>query len=408
MLTRSPISSAAFLRRSAASRLPLLPLCFLALGLGCARFHQEHHDTVYVSARQMYLHDRVAAVSNRVAQVTNGQPLEVLEHGRRFLKVKTRKNEIGWIEEHSVIDAKTYDAFEQLAERHKDDPVVADATLRDDMYAHLRPGRETERFYLLAANAKVRLLTRASIPKAVVPGTVPVARPPARKAPQAGKSPASPAKPPAPKGAAPDSGLPAAESMPMPPPMEDWWLVRDAAGHTGWLLSARLDVDVPDEIATYAEGQKIVGAYVIARVYDSEASTPDRSVPEYVTVLSPPQSGLSFDFDQVRVFTWSVKRHRYETGFRLHPIQGYLPVRTGFQPGPEGKEPTFSFQIAGGENVAVEAATGIARPANPRTIVYLMRDTQVRRTGADLGPIPVSRLPVSQPKPAKPAKNKSR
>jgi hypothetical protein len=386
---------------------------------GCARFHPEHHDTVYVSARQMYLHDRVAAVSNRVAQVANGQPLEVLEHGRRFLKVKTGKNEIGWIEEHAVIDAKTYDAFVQLAGRHKEDPVVSSATLRDDIYLHLLPGRDTERFYLLAGSAKVQLLARASVPKTATPGFGPAPKPAAPKPPQTGKSPAP--IPPASQKASGKNSQPAVRQSaaaraapipvlpaPEPPVMEDWWLVRDGEGHTGWLLAGHLDVDVPDEIASYAEGQRIVGAYVLTKVADPEASTPGHQVPEYVTVLSPPVSGLPFDFDQVRVFTWSVRHHHYETAFRLHPIQGFLPVRTGFQPGPASSVPVFSFQIASGANLAVDAATGVTRPASPRTITYLMKDTQVRRTGPDLAPIPVSHLAVSQPKPAKPAKNKSR
>jgi hypothetical protein len=339
----------------------------------------------------------VAAVSNRVAEVTNGQPLEVLEHGRRFLKVKTQKNEIGWIEERAVIDAKTFQAFEQLGVKHKNDPVVATGVLRDDIYLHQTPGRDAERFYLLAANAKVQLLERASVPK-VAPGSGQAAKPQAPKPQTAAPkppvaAPKSTAKPTAPAAAQPQNP-PAPE--PAPPVLEDWWLVRDGQGRAGWLLAGRMDVDVPDEIGTFAEGQRYVGAYIFNKVLDPDSTLPDHMVPQYVTLLSPPKAGLPFDFDQVRVYTWSVRHHRYETAFRLHPIEGYLPMRV--TPAEGAKAPTFSFLIANGPNLSVDPETGITRPANPRTITYEMDDTRARRIGPDQGPIPVSHLAESQPK----------
>jgi hypothetical protein len=394
-------------------RIPIFVQCSLlalVLACGCNRLHHEKHELVYVSARQMFLHDRVAAVSNRVGEVSNGQQLEVLEHGRRFLKVKTQKNEIGWIEEHAVIDSELHDAFTQIAVQHKQDPVIASAVVRDDVYLHITPGRNTDHFLLLPANAKLQLLVRASVPK-VAPGAKPLPRKPVTQPGAASNSSASQGKAPtpAPPPATPARPKPAvtsaaAPNQPEPPPLilEDWWLVRDATGNAGWLLSSRMDVDVPEEIGQYAEGQRMVGAYLLAKITDPESSLPNHEVPEYVTVLSPPKSGLPFDFDQVRVFTWSVKRHRYETAFRMHFIPGYLPVTVSRIPVAGGSVPAFSFRVSSSSDVSIDEQTGLARPVAPRTINYEMIDTTVKRIGPDLAPIPSTH--AAEAKAAKSAK----
>jgi hypothetical protein len=347
-----------------------VPFAALALVTGCGRFHQQPVERVYVSARQMYLHDRVAPVSNRVAEVVNGEALEVLEHGHRFLRVRTPKNEIGWIEDHAVVSQKTYEGFSQLESRHRQDSVAATATLRDDLYMHLLPGRDTDHFYLIPANSKVQLLERASVARTQAPGFAPLAK-------LAASPKAVPGK--------------AAQPQAPPPAMEDWWLARDSAGHIGWLLGGRLDVDVPDEIAQYGEGQRFVGAWLLTKVYDPASNAPDHQAPEYLTVLAPLQSGLPFDFDQIRVFTWSKNHHRYETAFRLHPVDGFLPVRIYNANIPSGPVPAFSFQLGSGADVSTDSATGIVRPVSERTINYEMIDTLVKRIGPDMAPIPLDR-----------------
>jgi hypothetical protein len=389
-------------KRNSASTPLAAALCllgFLSVLCGCDRLRPHHREIVYVSNQQVYLHDRVAAISSRVAQAVNGQQLVVLEHGRRFLKVKTGQNQIGWVEEHSVIDQKTYDAFTQLAAQHKDDPAAATATLRDVLYMHISPGRETVHFYLLPGNCKVELLERASVVRAPQPGSAALA--------VLAKPASSPTekKPPQPKSA----GTAEPQSPPPPPPpppaMEDWWLARDSQGHTGWLLGNRVDVDVPDEIEQYGEGQRFIGAWLLKKVNDPDASTPDHEVPEYLTVMGPNHSGESFDYDQVRVFTWDLKRHRYGTAFRLHPIQGFLPVRIGTQNTPQGTVPAFSFEIASGPNTTTDPATGITRPVSPRTIRYELVDTRVVRIGPDLAPIVI---PTDQNADSKAKNNKDK
>lgn len=254
-----------FPRRIVFSTSFLVSLSLLPAVTGCGRLHHEQKEMVYVSARETFLRDRVAEVSNRVGEVTNGEALVVVEHGRRFTKVKTPKNEIGWIEDHMVIDQKDYDAFADLAAEHKNDQPFATATLQDELYMHTAPGRYSDHFYLLPANTEVQLLARASAPRQLQE------RAPERAAPATLNRPAS--------AHSAQKGNAAASPAPAPvvpaPVMEDWWLARDAQGRTGWLLASRVYVNVPDDILQYGEGQRFIGAWKIATVYDPQSNFPN-------------------------------------------------------------------------------------------------------------------------------------
>jgi Bacterial SH3 domain len=379
----------------------LLPILMLLVVLGgCNRLRPKPStEYVYVIAKETFLRDRVAAVSNRVANVTNGQRVQVLERGRRFLKVKTDKGEIGWIEEHGVVSQDVYQQFADLQKQHANDPVIATATLRDDLYLHDKPGRQTDRFYLLPENDKLQMLVRASVPKATPPQAMPPAPKPAVK-----KNAANAAKP----GTAAPAALPASAPPAAPPPMEDWWLVRDSQGRVGWMLSRRLDVDIPDAIAGYAEGQRMVGAYQLTTVDDPESKFPNGQVPEYVTVLSPYQDGLPYDFDQVRIFTWNIKKHRYETAYRQRNLQGYLPVHVSTQAFDKiGTVPVFSFKTATDETIAIDPATGASRPANTTTQTFRLEGVIVRKVEPPSATPPAATAtPQPQPTATQPAQAK--
>jgi len=319
---------------------------------GCSYLHVKPSEKyVYVTSKEAVLRDRVAAVSNRTGTVTNGQKLVVLEQARLWVKVKAPDGAIGWVQKKDVADDALAEQFVVLGKKHAQDPVVAIATARDEVVLHISPGRKADAFYRLAEGDPINLLERATVEKPVAPGATP-------------------------KPAAQKPGARSADPAALPEPvMEDWWLVRNAKGETGWMYSRMMDVSAPDALVRYAEGQRIVGAYLIAKVDDPDSGMLNNgvavtSIPEYVTVLAPYKAGLPYDFDQVRVFTWNTKMHRYETAFREHGVEGYLPVRISNSV--MDKAPEFTYHVLPADvPTPVPDATGQLRPA--RTIAKSYR-----------------------------------
>jgi SH3-like domain-containing protein len=252
-------------------------------------------EVAYVSAPQAALRDQVAAVYNRVGNVKNGERVDVLEREKRFARVRTASGVEGWIEQRFLVDQKTFDGLEKLTQDNQSDPVQAPGVLRNETNLHITPGRETEHLYQLAAGSKVSILKRATAEKQ--PGAVPVNRHEVSPLVKSGTK------------------------APLGPVLEDWWLVRDELGRVGWVLARMVDEDVPLDIAQYAEGQRFVAFFVLDEVSDG-----DKKVPQYLCVLTDPHDGLPYDFDQIRVFTWNTRKHRYETAYREHGLDGVLPV----------------------------------------------------------------------------------
>ena len=268
-------------------------------------------EIAYVSAPQAILRDRVSAVFSKTGTVKNGDRVQILEREHHFARVRTASGVEGWIEQRALVPQQVYDGFQKLSQQAQSDPVQATGTTRNDTNIHLDPGRETEHLYQLNQGSKVSILQRATAEK-TVPGGM--------------------AKPASPKNES---------AKPVSPPMEDWWLIRDPDGRVGWVLARFVDLDVPLEIAEYAEGQRIVAFFVLNQVADG-----DKKVPQYLVVLTEPKDGLPFDYNQIRVFTWNVRKHRYETAYREHNLNGFLPVTISQENfDKEGTLPVFVLQV---------------------------------------------------------------
>ena len=262
-------------------------------------------EIAYVSAPQAILRDRVAAVYNKTGTVKNGDRVQVLGRERRFARVRSAAGAEGWIEQRYLVTQQVFDGFEKLAQDSQTLPVQAPGITRNDTNLHVEPGRETEHLYQLNQGSKVTILKRGTAEKGL-PG-----------APVSGKNP-SPV-----------------------PILEDWWLIRDPEGHVGWVLARMVDLDAPLDVAQYAEGQRIVAFFMLNEVSDA-----DKKVPQYLVLMTEPKDGLPYDYDQARVFTWNVRKHRYETAYRERNLNGVLPVTVSQENfDKEGTLPVFVLRV---------------------------------------------------------------
>ncbi|MFZ0334530.1 MAG: hypothetical protein WAN10_11245 [Candidatus Acidiferrales bacterium] len=309
----------------------------LALTIREYRLHRKMPlEEAYVGGQGATVWNSTAQIRSPVANLAYGQPVLIYQRDGDNVLVGTPAGVRGWVSSVSLMDPDIWRRVALLAETTKSMAVQAVGHTRARANLHTRPGRQAPIILEAPGDSPVTVLQHAMV---TTQQTLNVG---------AGS----------------------------PQNSEDWWLVRanvrDVGDVSGWVLDRLVSLDLPEPLPEYqsSEDMTIVAWFEINRVEDSLSGG---YRPEYlVTGMRDPQGAC--DFNLARVYTWSVKRHRYETAFLDSRLCGKLPVDITPAKSPGG-DAYFRFQNLG--------ANG------PEDRAYEMKLTTVRRI--DVGSSPPRR-----------------
>ena len=302
---------------------------FLLAGCGSAPDRESAIGEAYAGPATLKLRSEIDPKSKVVATLHHGVRLEILAQRRRWYKVRAKNGAEGWTDDRELLDTGQMDRLRALAKETAGLPSQGSATTFDSLNVHTEPNRYSASFLQVKEGEKFdviahRINARTPLPKReLVP-----AKPKPEKPVKGKKSKSSVPPPPPPAAPALPQDLVALskERARIPeddlPPVakDDWTLIRTADGESGWVLTSRVYMSIPDEVAQYAEGHRITSYFSIGKISDGEVR---KDIWLWTTAT---ELGEDHDFDGYRVFTWSLKHHRYETAYIQRRERGFFPT----------------------------------------------------------------------------------
>jgi len=306
---------------------------------GCLDNRPTAAGQVFAGPAELVLHEDINLKSKPMGIVYHGDKLDVLQQRRRMYKVRSATGIQGWTDERNLMSTDRMEALTHLEEKVRGWPSQGAAITFDVLNVHTEAQRFSPSFIQIKPGETFDIMAHEISPRAEPTHRV-LLKPQPRT--DAGKKNSTKTKkmvlPPAPAAPKPppdwvelsEQREPGPAPLPEkktdaekdPVPEDDWTLIRTSRGAAGWVLTSRIFLNIPDEVAQYAEGHRIVTYFPIGRVHDTEREV-DKETWLWTTVRAGQHP---YDFDNVRVFEWNPRRHRYETAFIRKNVEGFMPV----------------------------------------------------------------------------------
>jgi SH3-like domain-containing protein len=268
----------------------LLAFLFSLLLTSCAPKPEPILDEGTVVAKNASLRLKNSSTSRTIKLLDTGDRVDVLERQDNWYRVRYGSDVEGWMEESTVVTNQTRGRIKKIVAESQNLEPQNTAVTKQDANLRLEPGRNTSIIRRLDSGTRVEVLDRVTKPR---PGS--------------------------------DT-------------FYDMWLkVRPTPTEVGWVLAGAVDFDIPTEVAQYSEDYIYAAVKTINRVQDPLAG----EITWYVIGERKPSTEPNIDFQGVRVFTWNLKKHRYETAFRTKGMRAVYPLEVG----QDGVNPTFRVYV---------------------------------------------------------------
>ena len=267
--------------------------------------------------------------SATIATLHFGDKVQILAQRRIFVKVRAHSGAEGWLNESMLLSQSDMDQIQAQSAAARDYPSQGVSVTDAAMNIHSQPNLSSPSYIQLKPGEKFDVLEHrlvAAPPSAAHKPLIP-------PAPKKIKKPKKESKikiPPPPAPALPldwvdlskegEDAIPPKSDDDTPLPVaQDWSMIRTSSGLSGWVLTRRLFMAIPDEVAQYAEGHRITSYFPLGKIQDGDTV-------KTVWLWTTSEPGLPYDFEGFRVFIWSLRHHRYETALIQRRLQGYFPT----------------------------------------------------------------------------------
>jgi hypothetical protein len=338
------------MKRKLLVAIPLL--CAVVL---IAWMFRPKHETLgegYISERSVTLWSSVAQVREPLGMLHFGERVDVVARRNDNSKVRTNIGVVGWIDSRNLMDPALWQRSVKLLGQAQGMLVQARGRTKVATNLRVQPGRTESRLYQFGRGVPLEIVGRA------VSDWVQVS----------------------------DEKEPSGE--PEQTKKEDWFLVRGLAtrppGETtargaesattqpgdqttpiaGWIIARFVELDLPDAVR---DGASSANVRPVAWFELNRAPDPAGDKPQYLLAAARGSEGQPCDFTNLRVYTWNLRKTRYETAFIENDLCGKMPIRIAHGP---KNEPEFRFHVMDGDQ---------------DEHVYRLMQTVVRRVREDGG-----------------------
>ncbi len=314
------------MKRKLLIAVPLLSLVTLVAWM--LRPKHETLGVAFVSEKAAPLLTGIAQVREQVGILHYGERVDVVGRRNDYVKVRTNMGTVGWVESRKLMEPLLWQRSIKLLDQTRGMPVQARGRTKVSTNLRVQPGRAEPRLYQFGRNVPLEIVGRAVADWVQVTDEK-------------------------------DNSNEPEETK-----KEDWFLIRgvatrppgEASARTaentnttqpgdqtvpiaGWVVARFVEMDLPEAVR---EGASSANIRPLAWFELNRVSDPSGEKPQYLLAATRGPEGQPCDFTALRVYTWYVKRSRYETAFIENNLCGQLPIRLG--KGPKD-EPEFRFRL---------------------------------------------------------------